>query len=214
MVGIIAAIIIGSLVLFVIGFILIKGPSYEKASQIKIENIKEREEAERKLKIENEKMIKQQKIEREALYGPPTREIGGYCGLIKIQVYDEKEVIFFGDREVKYNMILSYALSDNSQTITQGGNMQAKTSTGSMIGRGVAGGLLLGGVGALAGAATAKKSIQKEESHTFTNHSYKVHIDIASPTDPLITIDCGSNEGYARNITATLNYIIHKLTTK
>lgn len=159
---------------------------------------------------EQEELIRQRKIEKEKLYGPLTRELGGFSSIVPIQIYDEKDVIFIGDRELKYKMILGYTLSDNSHTITQGGNMQAKTSTGSMIGRGIVGGVLLGGVGALAGAATAKQNIQKEESQTFTQHSFFVYIDVASPTDPLITISCGVYGNMARTIAATLNYIIHK----
>ena len=119
-------------------------------------------------------------------------------------------MIFIGDRELKYKMILGYNLDDNTQTITQGGNMQAKTSTGSMLGRGIVGGVLLGGVGALAGAATAKKNIQTDASVTTTKHSYKVHIYIASPTDPRLTVECGAYNNYARDLAATLNYIIYK----
>ena len=182
-----------------------------KADNQRLENEKRAlEEAERKRKAEQEELIRQQKIEKEKLYGPLTRQFGGFWRLPHIQIYDEKDVIFIGDRELKYNMILGYTLSDNSHTITQGGNMQAKTSTGNMIGRGIVGGVLLGGVGALAGAATAKKNIQTEASITTTKHSYKIHIDIASPTDPLLTVECGDSENYARDLAATLNYIIHK----
>ncbi len=170
----------------------------------------EEQELDRKRRMEAEELKKQLRIEKETLYGPLTREIGGYSSLPVIELYDEKDVIFIGDRELKYNMILGYTLSDNSHTITQGGNMQAKTSTGNMIGRGIVGGVLLGGVGALAGAATAKKNIQTEASITTTKHSYKIHIDIASPTDPLLTVECGDSENYARDLAATLNYIIHK----
>ncbi|MDD4429180.1 MAG: hypothetical protein PHG64_12445 [Paludibacter sp.] len=170
----------------------------------------EEQELERKRRMEEEELKKQQKIEKETLYGPLTREIAGYSSLPVIELYDEKDVIFIGDRELKYKMILGYNLDDNTQTITQGGNMQAKTSTGSMLGRGIVGGVLLGGVGALAGAATAKKNIQTDARVTTTRHSYKVHIYIASPTDPLLTIECGAYNNYARDLAATLNYIIHK----
>ena len=186
-----------------------RGTSLEEARMIESKK-KALEEAERKRKAEQEELIRQQKIEKEKLYGPLTRQFGGFWRLPHIQIYDEKDVIFIGDRELKYNMILCYTLSDNSHTITQGGNMQAKTSTGNMIGRGIVGGVLLGGVGALAGAATAKKNIQTEASITTTKHSYKIHIDIASPTDPLLTVECGDSENYARDLAATLNYIIHK----
>ena len=179
-----------------------------RADDLRLEN--EIREINRKRRMEAEELKKQLRIEKETLYGPLTREIGGYSSLPVIELYDEKDVIFIGDRELKYKMLLGYNLDDNTQTITQGGNMQAKTSTGSMLGRGIVGGVLLGGVGALAGAATAKKNIQTDASVTTTKHSYKVHIYIASPTDPRLTVECGAYNNYARDLAATLNYIIYK----
>lgn len=182
-----------------------------KADNLKLENEKRAfEEVKRKRRMEEEELKKQQRIEKETLYGPLTREIGGYASLPVIELYDEKDVILIGNRELKYKMILGYNLDDNAQTITQGGNIQAKTSTGSMLGRGIVGGVLLGGVGALAGAATAKKNIQTDASVTTKKHSYKVHIYIASPTEPLLTVECGAIDNYARDLAATVNYIIHK----
>lgn len=207
----ISGLVILAIIILVLIILRIINSKDIKADNQRLENEKRAlEEAERKRKAEQEELIRQQKIEKEKLYGPLTRQFGGFWRLPHIQIYDEKDVIFIGDRELKYNMILGYTLSDNSHTITQGGNMQAKTSTGSMIGRGIVGGVLLGGVGALAGAATAKQNIQKEESQTFTQHSFFVYIDVASPTDPLITISCGVYGNMARTIAATLNYIIHK----
>lgn len=196
------------ILVLVIIFIWIIHSKDARADDLRLEN--EIREINRKRRMEAEELKKQLRIEKETLYGPLTREIGGYSSLPVIELYDEKDVIFIGDRELKYKMILGYNLDDNTQTITQGGNMQAKTSTGSMLGRGIVGGVLLGGVGALAGAATAKKNIQTDASVTTTKHSYKVHIYIASPTDPLLTIECGAYNNYARDLAATLNYIIYK----
>ena len=203
------ALISGLVILvLVIIFIWIIHSKDARADDLRLEN--EIREINRKRRMEAEELKKQLRIEKETLYGPLTREIGGYSSLPVIELYDEKDVIFIGDRELKYKMILGYNLDDNTQTITQGGNMQAKTSTGSMLGRGIVGGVLLGGVGALAGAATAKKNIQTDASVTTTKHSYKVHIYIASPTDPRLTVECGAYNNYARDLAATLNYIIYK----
>ncbi len=205
MIGFIAYVI----VMIVIAGIIIFITERFRKREFRLE--KEISEIQRKRRREEEDLKNQQlRIEKETLYGPLTREIGGYSSLPVIELYDEKDVIFIGDRELKYKMILGYNLDDNTQTITQGGNMQAKTSTGSMLGRGIVGGVLLGGVGALAGAATAKKNIQTDASLSTTKHSYKVHIYIASPTDPLLTIECGAFDNYARDLAATVNYIIHK----
>ena len=107
-------------------------------------------------------------------------------------------------------MFQCYYLFDNTLTFTDGVYFQAKTATFSLFVMGIVVGVLLGGVGALAGAATSKKNIQTDARVTTTRHSYKVHIYIASPTDPLLTIECGAYNNYARDLAATLNYIIHK----
>ena len=60
----------------------------------------------------------------------------------------------FNKMVYNYSEILDFNVREESI----GGQVQkTKTSTGSLIGRGLVGGVLLGGVGALIGASTAKK---------------------------------------------------------
>lgn len=76
----------------------------------------------------------------------------------RVLIYEQSSVIIINSKKYEFSDILGYSLVDDatSETITTSVGT-AKTSTGSMIGRAVVGGVLTGGLGAVAGAATAKK---------------------------------------------------------
>lgn len=114
------------------------------------------------------------------------------------QVYDFKD-------------ILECSITDNSYIKKGEVTYKTKTSTGSMIGRAVVGGVLTGGVGALIGGATAKKktvAVPKGEDKVI--HDYTVLVNVNSLTTPVIRINCGRGEEKANEIVAVMNVIIHK----
>ncbi len=99
--------------------------------------------------------------EREKIYGKLTKRIDKSLYLIRtmeaVLIYQETKTILIKNIPYKFSDILGYRVSDNSTTIHEAQTAQTKTSGASMLGRAVVGGVLLGGVGAVVGGATAKK---------------------------------------------------------
>lgn len=107
-------------------------------------------------------------------YGEPTLEInqGHNSWDFIILVFDQARKIVIHQNEYDYLDILDFSI--NGQP-----SYKTKTSTSSMIGRGIVGGVLLGGVGALAGAATSKKDTTSEV------HYYRITIYLKNIQKPV-----------------------------
>lgn len=93
------------------------------------------------------------------------------------------------------SQILSLEVIEDGQTVshsTTTGGGEIKTSTGSMLGRAVVGGVLLGGVGAIIGGSTARKTTTSEAvTHTNTVENVneiKLKMLVNNTTKPLISI--------------------------
>lgn len=85
-------------------------------------------------------------------YGNPTKIIDDY-GVgdnETVYVFEIPQIIVIKGVEYKFDSILDFSVNG-------GQSYKIATSTGSALGRGVIGGVLLGGVGALAGVGTASK---------------------------------------------------------
>lgn len=80
---------------------------------------------------------------------------------------------------------------------------KTSTSTGSMMGRAIIGGVLTGGAGAIIGGATAKKNTQASIS------GYKINITIRNMQNPIITIET-HKEDVMNTLVAVLKNIIDK----
>ncbi len=122
---------------------------------------------------------------------------------------DSRMIVLYGN-EYKFSDILGFSLVDDatSETITTSTG-DAKTSTGSMIGRAVVGGVLTGGLGAVAGAATAKKNIATNAtSQTTTTHKYTVYVNVNSLSNPTVTIRIGDDSQKAYKLANLFNVII------
>lgn len=106
---------------------------------------------------ENEAIFLNWKNEIILKYGEPTLEInqGFNSGDYLILVFDQARKIVIHQNEYDYSDILDFSVDGRPSYTTT-------TSTGSMIGRGIVGGIVFGGVGALAGAATSKKNTTSE----------------------------------------------------
>ncbi len=107
----------------------------------------------------------------------------------RLFVFEESQMVGLFGKEYGFSDILGCSLVDDatSETIaTSTGD--AKTSTGSMIGRAVVGGVLTGGLGAVAGVATAKKNIETNTtSQTRTTHKYTMYVNVNSLSNPTIS---------------------------
>lgn len=133
------------------------------------EKEKIRQHKETQQRIADKELYEATKNDLVAKYGECTKEIGfGGWNVFKLPlfvfVYEQPEIIFLNGREYKFADILGYSLVDDAtnETITTSEGV-AKTSTGSMLGRAVVGGVLTGGLGAVAGAATAASAISAIE---------------------------------------------------
>ena len=110
---------------------------------------------------------------------------------------------------------MGFELKDNQSTVTKitSPEYTTSTNTGSMVGRAIVGGVLTGGVGAVVGANTASKTtkVVKEGSRKTTiKHNYRISINIDDMSNPVRTIEIGSNEDTADKIANVLNVILHR----
>lgn len=128
-------------------------------------------------------------------YGTPTLEINpsNNCDNT-ILVYDRRKAIIINSKVYRYSDIIDFNVNDQT-------SYKTTSSTGSIIGRGVVGGLLFGGVGALAGAATGGKNTTKKVS------LYRINIVMRNMSNPIITYVTYENE-YAQKMIAVLKNII------
>jgi len=126
------------IIIAILALILVFVSKAQTDKQTDEKKVQERKELQRKRMIEKARLIKQENSRRESLYGPLTRELGGFASVETIQIYDKKDILFIGDKEIEYKKTLNFKLNDNASTIIKEGNTQTKTSTGNMIARGVA----------------------------------------------------------------------------
>lgn len=130
----------------------------------------------------------------------------------RVLIYEQSNIIVINSNEYKFSDILGYSLVDDatSETITTSTGA-AKTSTGNMIGRAVVGGVLTGGLGAVAGAATAKKNISENAtSQTTTTHKYTLYINVNSLQEPTIALCIGDDASKAQKLAGIMNVIIER----
>lgn len=131
-----------------------------------------------------------------------------------IKIFEEKSVIIIQGKVFNFNDIISFKLTDDKNIIYQDSVSTSKTSTssGSMIGRAAVGGVLLGGVGAILGGATAKKNTTTITTpyNSITYHNYKVHIIVNSISDPQIILEFDDNEEILNEFISVLSVIIKR----
>ena len=117
-------------------------------------------------------------VDLEKKYGIPTLKIKptnqSLSKNVVVLVYDTRKTIYINGKGRKYSDIIDFNVNDQT-------SYKTTSSTGSMIGRGLVGGLLLGGVGALAGATTGEKSTLKGAS------TYRINVIMRNMNDPIVT---------------------------
>ncbi len=145
---------------------------------------------------------------------------GEVANKISFEKYSlENEIIVFHDTKnvwicgkiYSYDNILSCSYHDDAQTIKGETEYKTKTSTGSMIGRAVVGGVLTGGIGAAVGAATAGKKTVASSKEDKVLHDYTVFINTNVISNPVLRIACGDDIVLVHEITGLMNAVIsHK----
>lgn len=101
----------------------------------------------------------------------------------------EKHRMWIHEIEYTPQEILSVEIDDISTKSQLPQEVRTKTSTGSMIGRGIVGGLLFGPAGAIIGGATAKKKSIITEGAIITNYCYKIRISTSKVDHELISYE-------------------------
>ena len=179
--------------------------------------IDQEKEIQRRIKLTEQKEIDKREYERKKMeltekYGQIDKEIVLSENNIKnaILAFSKTSRIWLAGNDLPMSCVLSCSLSDNSKIIKGRATIQSKTNTGDMAKRGVVGGVLLGGAGALAGSVTAKRdgTILQEEDNII--HNYTVLVNIDSLSNPIVQLQCASNRLLADEIVGLLNVIINR----
>ena len=97
-----------------------------------------------------------------------------------IIVYEQTKIFFLKGKKYDLSELTGYSISVNNQIVSASTNI----STGSMLGRAVVGGVLLGGVGAILGANSA----DTETNYTAVDNAI-VSIFTNSISNPAISLD-------------------------
>lgn len=148
------------------------------------------------------------------IYGEPTAKIYAPCysnptaGSFhtdihnQVLVYEPLKKISLKGKMYDFSQITGYSVSVNNQIVSS----NTKTSTGSALGRAAVGGVLLGGVGAIIGASTAKTTTEyttqdKTSINIYTNSLSEpsILLDLINPTKEMVA----QIEGVLRIITTT-----------
>ena len=120
----------------------------------------------------------QHKAFREAIvakYGEPTKVIDDYAmgDNETVYVFEQSQIIVIKGNEYRFDSLLDFSVNG-------GQSYKVSTSTGSALGRGIVGGVLFGGIGALAGAGTASKKANPNGT------DYLICITIRDLANPMI----------------------------
>ena len=129
-------------------------------------------------------------------YGDYSLKIGKTSIEAMILVFPNVDVLVINGTQISFKEIIDFNINDMS-------SYRTSTSTSSMIGRGAVGGLMFGGVGALAGANTASTTTVKE------NNRYKFNIVLDDFANPNFTCMIYNDED-ASKLYSVLKLIVDK----
>lgn len=165
--------------------------------------------------LNDEKLLAQQREHKEREIQEIKTKYGERVQIIEtvndtILISEEKRCVRLKNHDYRFEDILgcrtTYDESRKTITSTSG---KSKTSNANMLKRAVVGGVLTSGIGALAGAVTAKKDISMEStSHDVVSRYYSVHVTINSIYTPTIEIKIGEDARKSRYVSDLFNIII------
>ena len=129
-----------------------------------------------------------------------------------IIIWLQPSMLYIGGTRISFANIASFSIIDNYQ-IKHGqinGSIDTQTKTGSLIGRSAAGAFLGGGVGAVIGASSAKKSstLNYTQDNDKIIHDYTLIIRTKDIKNPTIDFRIGDKWKQAAEIEAVLDIII------
>ena len=201
-----------AMIAIVITFILILRFSIKKSDE---ENERQAEK-EKNLKMMGRTRREQFDADMQDLrrcYGLDAFNYGGALDAYnRVFVFPEKRVVVYHKSPVEFDKIIAFDVTDNQTTITtsEAGNATTKTSTGSVLGRAVVGGMLAGGAGAVIAGSSAKRSteVQQGAQTSSIRHDYKVYLTINDFKNPSLCIPFGDNTEAVQVFVSYLNVIL------
>lgn len=179
---------------------------------------KEQEAKEKQEKLDNIKQQKelnfQSKIQSlSSKYSTPNKviRIDDFLGYY-IAVFVEHQVVCINDNEILFGDILSFKIIDNYQ-IEHGnitGDIKTKTSTTSLVGRSVAGGVIGGVGGAIVGGTTASKDskVNYTQSNDKLIHDYILVVTLNKFDSSIVKAKIGNNWEIAAEVEQMFNLIM------
>lgn len=145
--------------------------------------------------------------------GPNPHSISSY-----VYFFEKGQMMVLQGEHIPFERIIGFSLNDDTETIMKNEmySSTTTTSTGSLLGRAVVGGVLLGGFGAIAGATTAKKETVStplnDETRASLKHKYTLYINIDSISNPLREIGLAEDTQKAQILTNVINVIVQRKT--
>lgn len=128
-----------------------------------------------------------------------------------IFVFAETRKIWIFGKVCNFNEIIGCNIKDDLQIEKSSVTYKTKTSTSSMLGRAIVGGVLTGGIGALVGGATArKKTVAVPSGNDKTIHDFTVVINTNDLSCPVFYVKCGADELLANELHGIINAVISK----
>ena len=216
---VLVSIALGCVVIYDIADKVIKNRAEQRAEEEK--KAMEKRQRAQELRLKEESAYKAKCDALVASYGPCTTDVvlSSIPNTLESHmfVYEESSTLVLKGEVIPFSKVLGFSLNDETQTIVQNNTQYVsttKTSTGNMLGRAVVGGVLLGGVGALAGAATAKKETTTiplgGASTASTKHKYTLFINLDDLSNPTREVKLGYNTQLAQNLANIFNIIIKR----
>lgn len=165
------------------------------------------DEEQKKKAIEMEERKKAKHKHLIETFGNPTKEIC-YNTESYLFVFEQKANILLNNQTYNFEDIINYNVSDNAVTIYSATVSETKTSTGSMLGRAVIGGILTGGAGAIIGGATAGKTTITQGGTSTIEHHYEINITVNSISNPIVKLNLGNDSDIVNEISSLLSVIL------
>ena len=137
-----------------------------------------------------------------------------------ILVFSQTKHIVLLQKEFSFSDILDCVVNDNYketetvQTYRNNSLATTRTDTGSMVGRSIVGGVLLGDAGAIIGGSTAKrKTVIEHGSDTSVRnkeicHNYTVAVTVKDISNPVLSLNIGDNSSLKDEIVSLIKVIM------
>lgn len=187
-------------------FLYVMYKEYEKDEKNKAQRLIDEKLLREEIERENEKKLTELKYR----FNAPITNIVNYTINQYVLVSEEKTIIMINERIYAFSDIIEFSLSDNSIEVFSPMISKTKTDSGSMVGRAIVGGVLTGGVGAIIGGVSAKKTTETTGGTSHTEHNYTLIITVNNLSHPIEKIHIGENIDYANELCSIFVLILNR----